>query len=531
MRLLHFLGPLQLKYGAATIVSMVGALAAANSDDRNIERFIRPLKFWNQMFPIYLDYKFHEYLYQFTNKPENYQELHRKYAPKVLGILSDLKGIYIKIGQVISQRPDYCPQEYRDVLKVLLDNVPGAISGNDARQIVIESLGQPIESVFEYFNDEPIGSASIAQVHYARLLDGREVVVKLQLPLTRKMFQTDISTLNAFTKFALPGQVLLAEEFEKQFLLEFDFERECWALETIRNNMKQVKNVIVPEPLKEFTRNNLLVMEFVPGVKLVDAVYTQGSFMAQKMGFSSLVEFQNKLYNPTWSFKFRFYGLVFYNVALYRAKKLFNAVFGSFYQIPPSNYYFDIFDIYNTLLDAHGKQFLIDGLFNGDPHPGNCLVTKDGKLGLIDFGQVKEISDLDRYYAAKLLLLLKQGDSKRDEVVSIAKKVGFSTMNDSPDVLYKGCVLAFDRDDLEMTDGIGLTRYVEKMAEIDATKSIPDQYIMAVRMMVMLRGLASVIFGQFYPPVSISNRWHHFAKEVVGKYKNKFEPMEMMNGI
>ena len=520
MRFLHFLGPLQLKYGIATIASLAGAFAATNKD-MNPDELIRPLQFWRQIFPIYLDYKFHEYLFEYTGKEPDFSWLHRKHAPRVLAILSDLKGIYVKIGQVISQRPDYCPKEYRDVLKVLLDNVPGAIDGAEAREIVRESLGQPIDSVFEYFNDEAIGSASIAQVHYARLIDGREVVVKLQLPLTKKMFKTDISTMNSFTRFALPGQVLLAEEFEKQFLLEFDFERECWAIETIRENMKGVKNVIVPAPIKEFTRPNLLIMDYVPGIKLVDAVHQQGKYMALRLGCSSIAEFQNKLYNPTWSFQFKFYGLIFFNLAIFKVKRLFNYLFGRFYTIPSSNFNFDIFQIYDTLLEAHGKQFLIDGLFNGDPHPGNCLVTDKGELGLIDFGQVKMVSDLDRYYAAKLLVLLNEGDSKKEEVVNIANLVGFSTVNNSPDIIYKGCVLAFDRDDLEMTEGIGLTGYVEKMARIDATKSIPDQYIMAVRMMVMLRGLASIMFGPFYPPVSISQRWLHFAKVVVENYERK----------
>jgi aarF domain-containing kinase len=431
----------------------VAALTLAGSsfllyDD--IESITRPLIFWKRMFPIYLEYR----ITQFKSTSDlEWKRLHEKYAPQVLDIILDLRGIYIKMGQVLSQRPDVMPKEYRDAFTVLLDGIPG-LSGQEARNLVEKNLGVPIDSVFSSFDDQPMGAASIAQAHRATLLDGREVVVKVQHPDSQSLFGIDINTMNRFVRLAQPEQELLLDEFEKQMLKEFDFEREAWALETIYQNChKEFPNVLIPRPINSLTRKNVLVMDYIPGMKLIDAVAKQVNRIADGMGLS-IHEFQRQYAKPSWMFRFRLLGY-FVTTEVHRYVAMaYNASFGNFWQpIPEPAAFLHISKIYNGILQIHGKQFLVDGVFNADPHPGNILVTPDGKLGLIDYGQVKTITRKDRRNIARMILLLSQGPSKRAEVVQLARELGFETTYNQEETIYKVCLLFFDRDDLEVTDG------------------------------------------------------------------------------
>jgi aarF domain-containing kinase len=150
------------------------------------------------------------------------------------------------------------------------------------------------------------------------------------------------------------------------------------------------------------------------------------------------------------------------------------------------------------------------------------LVTPDGRLGLIDYGQCKTITQSDRRNIARLILLLSQGPSKQDQVVSLARELGFETTCNDPFVIYKICSLFFDRDDLGVTDGMGLQMYVEQLNNRDTGKALPDQYILAARMCVILRGL-SVILGPNHPPISLAYRWKGLAQRAVYMYPEDYE--------
>jgi aarF domain-containing kinase len=136
---------------------------------------------------------------------------------------------------------------------------------------------------------------------------------------------------------------------------------------------------------------------------------------------------------------------------------------------------------------------------------------------LIDYGQIKTISVKERRDIAEILLCLAKGESGKAEVVEKAKQSGFSTQTNNVEVLYKSCVLAFDRDDLEMTEGMGLNAYVAELGKRDQSKAIPDQFIMAVRMCVILRGVGAIL-GPHHEPISIANRWKQLAKRSIASY-------------
>ncbi|KAJ3326352.1 hypothetical protein HDV06_000228 [Boothiomyces sp. JEL0866] len=501
--------------------ALVGTYAYYQDD---FKRATRPLKFWSQMFPIFAHYRFVEWKQnqfsrkeEFTKKNEQeWTELHKHYAPKALKVILDLGGIYIKVGQVLATRPDVAPEIYREVFKVLLDGVPG-ISGEAARQMVKEGLGTEISSVFSEFNDVPIAAASIAQVHKAKLLDGKDVVIKIQHPNAFEMFKSDILTVSRFVRLAQPEQAIIMDELEKQFFMEFDFEREAWALSTIHKNMKKVApHIKVPLPVPGLVKPNIFVMDYIPGVKLIDAVVENASKQAARFGYS-LEQFQELAKNPSWLFKARYLLDKSWIALLGGLCTIYNFAFGFMGRIEVEPTKYNIPKLYNELLYIQGHQILIDGIFNGDPHPGNILVTPQGNLGLIDYGQVKLITRKDRRDLAKLILLLADGVTKKDETIAFAKELGFETMKGNDFVMYKTCVIGLDRDDLEITEGMGIQAYMEYLDSLDRTKTIPEQYVMAVRSCVILRGMAAVL-GPNHPPISICNEWKKLAIEAIKRF-------------
>ena len=157
------------------------------------ERAKRPAKFWSKLLPVFLHYKSTQfYLNSIASKSQAekdlvYEKLHEKYADQVLDLILDLRGIYIKIGQVGAMRADIFPETYRKRFQVLLDRVP-SLDGDHAIKIVQEALGKDLTKVFSEFNENAIGAASIGQVHKAILLDGTHVVVKIKYPESHLLF-------------------------------------------------------------------------------------------------------------------------------------------------------------------------------------------------------------------------------------------------------------------------------------------------------------------------------------------------------
>lgn len=231
-----------------------------------VKQFERPIRFWTETFPVYAHYRVTEWLIKDKDdetQTKEFQELHTKYAPRMLDLALSLRGLYIKLGQVGTTRADVLPKTYRDCFQTLLDKVP-SMEGSEVRAIVEKSLGKKIEDVFEYFDDEALGAASIGQAHVARLKDGREVVVKVQYPDAKHLFETDFDTARDFCELAQPEHLPIFNEMKAQFMTEFDFEREAWALDVVgKNIMPYFPDVIIPRPIPELSTDLVVVMEKV----------------------------------------------------------------------------------------------------------------------------------------------------------------------------------------------------------------------------------------------------------------------------
>lgn len=165
--------------------------------------FTRMLSFWKLMGPLIVRYKLVRKLPKGDVRDEELERLHDKYAPLVLQNILGLRGLYVKLGQAISIAP-MAPDQYREQLAVLQNGVPPK-SPAEVRRIIVEGLGKPIAKLFKWIDDEPIGSASIGQVHRAELLDGRQVVVKIQYPEVKANFASDLSQLRNAARMWSPS--------------------------------------------------------------------------------------------------------------------------------------------------------------------------------------------------------------------------------------------------------------------------------------------------------------------------------------
>ena len=207
-------------------------------------------------------------------RDEDWKLQHRRGAGRVLDAAAALGGTLIKAAQFASSRPDLLPAAYVETLSELQDRVPPqpwtVIEGAVSREI-----GRPVSEAFAEFDPEPVASASIAQVHRARLADGRPVAVKVQYPGIARLIEADLSALEGIFKAIsrLEPSVNLQpilDYLRWTLPMELDFRREAEAIKDLRDALCDHDDVLVPEVVEGMNTERLLIMEYVEGVKITD---------------------------------------------------------------------------------------------------------------------------------------------------------------------------------------------------------------------------------------------------------------------
>jgi ubiquinone biosynthesis protein len=282
--------------------------------------------------------------------------------------IEKLGPTFIKLGQLLSTRPDLMPPAYMQALSRLQDNVE-AFSFAEVEEIVTRELGVRISKAFSEFEAQPIAAASIGQVHRARMRDGREVVVKVQRPNIREEILKDLDALAEISELIdnhtevgrrYQFQTML-EEFRKSILRELDYRLEASNLLTLHRNLAEFECIEVPLPVEGFTTSQVLTMDYVRGKKIT---------------------------------------------ALSPLEKL----------ELDSGYLAD------QLFQAYLKQLLVDGFFHADPHPGNVFLTQTGKIALLDLGMVARIAPGLQEKLMQLLLAI--SENHPDEAATLALQIG-----------------------------------------------------------------------------------------------------------
>jgi aarF domain-containing kinase len=493
---------------ATTTAGATGVTYKAHSD----EGFARSVYFWRKAFPIYLHYRatqlYMEHLGLSDQEQDaEYEKLHNQHASEVFDIVLALKGFYIKLAQTGSTRADILPKQYLAHAVALQDDAPSK-PVEEICAIIEQSYGKPLHEVFNAIDDKPLGVASIGQAHRAELKTGEVVAVKVQHPDAETFFRWDIKTIKDFCRLFQPVHLPYLEEVEKQFMTEFDYQEEAKNLDKVRCNIAKspyASRIVIPKPHIELCTKEVLVMEFLKGRKLLDGIQDHFEAIADDMGVTVewLKEDQERkdrereeqgldIESGPDALQLRLYGLTLSAKRLLRdiGRRSYDYTLGFVRPISwpkeQDHQLLNIPDVLKLIMDVHGYEIFVDGCFNGDPHPGNILLLDDGRLGLIDYGQVKNISREHRLHLAKLILALAEGS--RDDIIHVlTKDMGIKTENFDPYFLEKQARLMIDNDDKTVTEGMNAQLFLEKL----------DKYVWSLKEVAVER-LNVLTMGSFF---------------------------------
>ena len=280
---------------------------------------------------------FSDLIYRFKKK-EDVDQLKIPGPVRVRKILEELGPTYVKFGQILSMRHDVIPLEYANELAKLQDDVP-PFDFDEVEVIIKEELGHSIEELFDYFYKKPFASASIGQVHLAKIKNNDEVVVKIQRPGIKEVIKSDLDIMYSIARLVnkhisearLYRPIEVVDELSRSILEELDYIQEGWNAENFAANFKDSSQIHIPKVYWDYTNTRVLTQEYIEGIKgsRVDLLEKRG---------------------------------------------------------------FDRSEIALAVANSFLKQVFEDGFFHADLHPGNILIMKDGKVAFLDYGMMGHLS-------------------------------------------------------------------------------------------------------------------------------------------
>ena len=351
-----------------------------------------------------------------------------------------LQGMLIKACQFIATRADVLPDAWVDTLSGLHDRVPPRPFAI-IRDRVERELGRPLEAVFAEFDPVPLASASLAQVHAARLHDGRRCAVKVQYPGIEGLVRADLRNLAIILRVLarlerdFDFRVLMREAF-KYIPMELDFEHEADNCETIARNLAARADVVVPRVYREFSTRRVLVMELIEGIKITDVA------------------------------------------ALERAG-------------------IDKHAVAQKLMEVFCEQVLRDGFFHADPHPGNVMVQPGPRLVLLDFGLAKDFPPRFRDGIVRLTFSILTMDNAG--IAAAFEQLGFRTRDGSPETLITLANLLLGntiRRGRAYADKQLIEEFSEELPRalrVNPIVEVPADVLLVTRVMGLLSGLGKTL--------------------------------------
>ena len=365
-------------------------------------------------------------------------EHHRHSAEEIFRTATELRGLLIKVGQLIGARADIFPEEYVEVLSRLHDTVPPR-PFPVVRQAIEGELRRPIAEVFAELSDVPIASASLAQVHRGRLHDGREVAVKVQYPDIEEIVHVDLQNMRMLG--ALGNRVLrdfdfspIIEELTANIPLELDFINEGRNAERTARNFAGQDDIIVPKIYWEYTTRKLLVMEFVEGIKVTDFARLDAAGISRQ-------------------------------------------------------------EVARLVSEKYVRQIFAHGFFHADPHPGNLFIQPGPKLVIVDFGLAKQLEPAFLRGFVRLLTALMAQD--KAGLAQAFRDLGFKTKRQDDavfDALGEALITRLSRNGEFNRDRALLMEFQERMMRIlreNPVVRVPGEFLYIGRVMGLLGGLGA----------------------------------------
>ena len=365
-------------------------------------------------------------------------------ALRVADMLCELGPIYIKMGQILSTRPDLVPDDYIQALSKLQDKAP-PFSYKMVSEIIQDQLGSGPEDLFEKFQPDPIASASIAQVHLARTKDGQDVAVKIKRPGIERTVRADLDILYSlahvleavFDDGSLYEPVAVVREFDTAISREMNLEQEAKNLQEFAKNFSGRKTLVVPQPLSDLCGQDVLTMTFLDGMRL-DSI-EPGSELGKKSALN--------------------------------------------------------------LIEGMYQQVFEDGLFHTDPHPGNLRVLPDGRVGMLDFGQVGRLSPTMRNTIVLfgLGVILKEPDT----VSRIVYRLGSQTKRVDLSSLKKDIQEMLEGSLEKRLDKIDTGQVLTRLLNLSQQHRVrlPAEYVLLAKSLVTVDGILRTIDPTLQPSV------------------------------
>lgn len=308
--------------------------------------------------------------------PQAWNRAHEAAAEQIRRLAIALEGGLIKAAQIGGARADVLPRPFIDKLSQFHDNVP-ARPFETLAPVIEAELGAPVEEIFASVDRQALGSASLAQVHRARLRDGSDVVIKIQYPEARRIIPLDLKLMRRVAGLVQHMQSSLdlrslANEVTRFIEMELDFRREAQSTQRLGQILAARTDVRVPRIYEEYTRDRVIVMEYLEGIQVTrtQALRAAGHKLS---------------------------------------------------------------DVGRRVGDLYGAMLFEYGFFHGDPHPGNLLVLPDGRIGLLDFGLCKELPANFANLVAQMMVAALIGDS--DAALQAASALSFDIEEIRPDHL------------------------------------------------------------------------------------------------
>ena len=408
-------------------------------------------------------------------------DVHRQRARSLRKKFSNLGPTFIKFGQILSTREDFMPYAYIEELSQLQDQVP-AVSFKKIKKLLDSEWGKNSLEIFDRIDPTPLASASLAQVHFA-VLQGKQVVLKILRPGVEDLIQCDLKILplvgalvQTFTKMGQTNTLINAiSEFSRVIRKEIYFPNELKNIETFRKNFGNTPNIIIPIVYKEYCTPKILVLEYIEGCKISDVqkIFEQG--------------IQPKV-------------------------------------------------IVDTLVKCYLDQVLISGFFHADPHPGNLLVSPEGKVVFLDFGMMIHFPK----HLQKLIIRASIAGAQRnlDELIKILIELGIFDPQTNQEALKKiaaKVVSVFDKRN--QTKGIMKIKYMiqqfHKIAQ-DFSITLPPYLVYLFKASGEVEGICMRLIPEFtgisYASPFVREMAQEFLKEekeaiadeIMQKVKNLF---------
>ncbi|MBR9920654.1 MAG: AarF/ABC1/UbiB kinase family protein [Bacteroidetes bacterium] len=358
-------------------------------------------------------------------------------------VCEELGTSYIKFAQIASNRPDLLPDELILELEKLQDKAP-EVAISDIKKILKEELPRPMSELLEWFDEKPLASASIAQVHRARLIGGKEVVLKIQRPGIRNQIAADVAILknivsiieSRFPQYLVYQPRELVKMFEQSITEELSFRMEATNVVQFQEMFHDNEEIFIPALYRELSTDSVLCLEYVEGCKITDLE------------------------------KLNQFGISGPELALRGIRLYFEQVF----------------------------EF---GFFHADPHPGNIFVLEDGRIALLDYGMVGSVIEKDKIHFAKLLLAIYNQDVQGLKKAILKFSTGLSKEKEREleyDIIYflrqYSSVALEDIDGKEVMQGLNALFFDYKL-------KIPSNLLLLLKALVIMEGIGLKLDPQY----------------------------------